>query len=185
TQDDEIMVFIKPNTAIHFEGSAVQLPNFSKNVHYECEIVILIGKDITETSIKNPLDYIAGYALGIDLTARDVQKTEIEKGLPWLKSKGFKQAALISQFISPKKIPNPDNIYFELAINQKTVQVGESHHMIYSTPTIIQSIHQIYGLKKGDIIYTGTPKGVGQLQPNDVLELNLEKGLLKAQFTIA
>ncbi|QRN41367.1 MAG: isomerase/hydrolase [Neisseriaceae bacterium] len=185
TPDDEIVVFTKPNTSIHFEEIPVQLPSFSNNIHYECEIVILIGEDILEAPIKNPLKYIAGYALGIDMTARDIQKIEIEKGLPWLKSKGFKQSALISKFISPEKISNPNNIYFELSLNQKTVQVGESCHMIYSIPTIIQSIHKIYGLKKGDIIYTGTPKGVGQLHSNDILELNLEKGLLKATFTIA
>lgn len=182
--DNEILVFLKPNTAISLDGTPVILPKFSNNVHYECEIVILIGQSSTTDEKINPDDFIAGYAIGIDLTARDIQKQESEKGRPWMKSKGFKQSALLSSFIPKEAIKKPDNIHFELKINGETVQVGETTMMLYTIPTIIQNIHQLYGLKKGDIIYTGTPKGVGPLHPNDKLELDLEHGLLTSSFEI-
>lgn len=184
-RDDEMLVFLKPNTSIAFEGQPIQLPHYSKEVHYEGELVLLIGQDIPEGPIENPLAHIAGYALGVDLTARDIQREVIDKGQPWLKCKGFKQSALLSSFICSQRLTVLENIHFTVELNGQLVQAGDTSQMLYSIPEIIVYLQQRYGLKKGDIIYTGTPQGVGRLCAGDQLTLRLESDLLVAHFLIA
>lgn len=178
-KDSELMAFIKPNSALVGEESLIHLPLFSQEIDYECEVVVLIRK------AQNHQPTVAGFALGIDLTARDLQRQAIKEGLPWLKCKGFKASALISKFIDVSLIANWQAISFSLSINGRTVQQGNTNAMLYPIQEIVTTLDKWYGLQEGDIIYTGTPQGVGQVRAGDRLELNLENTPLHAHFQIA
>lgn len=178
-KDSELIAFIKPTSALVGEETPIHLPLFSQEVDYECEVVILIGKK------QNDRPTVAGFALGIDLTARDLQREAIKKGLPWLKCKGFKESALISKFIDASLIANWQAIIFSLSINGRIVQQGNTNTMLYSIKEIITTLDKWYGLQEGDIIYTGTPQGVGKVKAGDHLELNSKNTPLHAHFQIA
>lgn len=113
----EPLVFLKPNACLLGSGAAIRLPEFSQSVHYEAELVLLIGKDAETLTAETALDVVAGYGVGLDLTARDVQQVAKEKGLPWTKAKGFKGAACVSDFVVPSQIPEPQNTSFRFAVN--------------------------------------------------------------------
>ncbi len=170
---EEPLVFMKPTQSILYENEPIVIPYFSKDLHYECEIVIYIAHDATDVKAKDSAKCIGGIGIGLDLTARDIQEMAKNKGQPWLKAKGFKGAACISRFISINNFEQLNNIEFSLAINNKVVQSGNTKNMIYPIVTQIEYLSQIYGLKAGDIIYTGTPEGVGQLKNGDKLQVNL------------
>lgn len=124
-------------------------------------------------SEQNALNCVAGYGIGLDLTAREVQKMIIEKGLPWAKSKGVRGAACISDFISTNIIIDPRSLGFSLNVNGQTRQSDNSSNMIFSIPKLISYLSHIYGLSTGDIIYTGTPAGVATIYPGAIFGLNL------------
>ncbi len=168
----EPVFFMKPDTALLTEG-AFYIPDFTKNVHYECELVLRIkkvGKHIPE---KFALDYVDEIGLGIDFTARDVQDQCKEKGLPWEKAKAFDHSApLGKQFIPLNK--NAENIQFTLEKNGKVVQTGNTRDMIFNFAQIIAYVSQFVTLRTGDYIYTGTPSGVGPVTIGDKLSGFLE-----------
>lgn len=188
-QDEEILVFLKPNSAITLTGTPIRLPTFSSLVHYEAELVLLMAKmPPASSSLYKPLRYIEAYAVGIDLTARDIQNKAITAGLPWLKCKGFKQSALLSSWVPSHKVAQANQLTFTLYCNGQLKQTGDITKMIHPLEKIICHLHHIYGLKEGDIIFTGTPKGVGSVHPKDHFQLNLfDKGktLIEASFDIA
>ncbi|MFS6937278.1 fumarylacetoacetate hydrolase family protein [Neisseria animaloris] len=169
----EPVVFMKPNNSILHSGSTIRLPVYSYSVHYESELVLLIGKDSDGLDYDDLTEIIAGYGVGLDLTARDVQSRLKEKGLPWTKAKGFRGAACVSEFIEPDKLRNPNNCKFTFKVNGKIRQCGETSHMIYPLPEILKELAETYGLCKGDVVFTGTPAGVGELHTGDKLELDL------------
>ncbi|WP_142416734.1 fumarylacetoacetate hydrolase family protein [Bartonella massiliensis] len=173
--EDEPVIFSKPNSSLVLENQ-INLPNFSKEIHFETEIVLRISKDtfmVNEIEAKKCYDAVA---IGLDLTARDLQTKLKEKKLPWLLSKGFKGAAYVSDFINKQKINNP--ITFEMKLNGETRQVGNTKNMIFSFEKIISFLSSYIQLKSEDIIYTGTPQGVGKLSPFDEIELYLENTLI-------
>ncbi|GAA5108689.1 fumarylacetoacetate hydrolase family protein [Bartonella jaculi] len=173
--EDEPIIFSKPNSSLVL-GNEIDLPDFSKEIHFETEIVLRISKDtfmVTEAEAKECYD---GVALGLDLTARDLQTKLQEKKLPWLLSKGFKGAAYVSDFINKEKINNP--ITFIMKLNGETRQIGNTNNMIFSFEKIISFLSGYIQLKRGDIIYTGTPEGVGKLSKFDRIELYLKDQLL-------
>ena len=180
----EPVVFMKPNNSILHQGAAIELPAYSASVHYECELVLLIGEDADGIDAENPLKIIAGYGVGLDLTARDVQGRLKEKGLPWTKAKGFRGAACVSDFVAASALSNPQDCTFSLHINGVLRQQGQTSHMIYPLAAILQELATSYGLKAGDVVFTGTPAGVGELYAGDVLQLDLAQ-LVQAQFTVA
>lgn len=186
--DAEITAFLKPNSSLinaQDELSAsLLLPAFSQNVHFEAEIVLLIGESASQLSSKSAIDIIAGIGIGLDLTARDAQNYAKDNGLPWLKAKGFKNSACVSKFTDKNKFAELANIDFNLKVNSKIRQVGNSGSMIYSFSEILVFLAKIYGLQKGDLVFTGTPEGVGTLTSGDILELNLAN-ILAAKFKIA
>lgn len=153
---DEPLVFIKPNSSITLSQTLV-LPKFSNNVHYETELVLLIGDD----------KKIIGHTVGLDLTARDVQDVCKQKGLPWLKAKGFKGACWLGAFVS--FINNSHHL--SLSINGEIRQHDSTDNMMYSFEYLVDYLDELYGLQKGDIIMTGTPKGVGKLTHGDMLQV--------------
>lgn len=163
------VIFSKPDTALLKNGEAFYLPSFSSDVHHEVELVIKInkvGKKIQEKFARN---YFSEIGLGIDFTARDVQSELKAKGLPWELAKAFDGSAPIGNFINMENM-DLKNIDFSLQKNGQTVQKGNSAQMIFSFEQIVSFVSQYFTLKVGDLIYTGTPAGVSQVNIGDKLE---------------
>lgn len=177
------MIFLKPSSAIAREEKAIQLPEFSRDVHYETELVILIGKSGNDIAQENAWSHIAGYGIGLDLTARDIQTEAKTKGHPWTLAKGFKGAACVSQFIAASELKNPADCHFTLEQNGEIKQRGETRLMLFNITYLIAYISSVFGLTAGDLIFTGTPEGVGKLNSGDKLHLNLADSL-EANFTV-
>ena len=171
--DSEPDFFMKSTTGIVPAGQAITLPSWSNNVHHEVEMVIAIGKDGVNISREDAMSYIAGYAIGIDLTARDVQNELKKGGRPWALSKGFLGAAVLSRFIPAAAMADPANIEVSLEVNGVVRQHGHTSQMVHDLPALIVFLSQRYGLQAGDLIYTGTPEGVGQLRHGDQVRLKL------------
>ena len=166
----EPVLFIKPATAL----SDFIYPSFSDNIHYECELVVEIskqGKNISEAAAN---DYWNKITLGIDFTARDIQDKLKAKGLPWEKCKAFDGSACIGKWIEKSALQNIDNIEFELYKNNERVQHGFSAHMIFTINQLIADISKYFTLQHGDVLFTGTPEGVGPVSKGDVLKGILE-----------
>ena len=167
---DEPVIFLKPDTAILPKDSPFYIPDFSNDIHYEVEILVKINKVGKYIDKKFASKYYDEIGLGIDFTARDLQSKLKEKGLPWEKSKSFDGSAVIGNFISKKKFSSLENINFELKNNENIVQKGNTNQMIWKIDEIIEHVSQFFTLKTGDIIFTGTPAGVGKINHNDKLE---------------
>lgn len=166
----EPLFFLKPETAIQPKGHPFFIPDFSNEIHYELELVVRIdriGKNINE---KFAQKYYSQIGLGIDFTARDIQQKCKEKGLPWEKAKGFDGSAQISRTFIDKSKLDLNNIAFSLEKNGEQVQNGNSKDMLFSIDKLIAYISQFYTLKIGDLIYTGTPEGVGKVEQGDILK---------------
>ena len=166
----EPLFFLKPETAIQPKGHPFFIPDFSDDIHYEVELVVKIdkiGKNIEE---RYAYKYYNEIGLGIDFTARDVQDDCKAKGLPWEKAKGFDGAAQISRTFINKSELDLNDISFRLEKNGEQVQVGNSKDMLFSFDAIIAHISKFYTLKIGDLIYTGTPEGVGKVEEGETLK---------------
>ena len=166
----EPLFFLKPETAIQPKGHPFFIPDFSNEIHYELELVVRIdriGKNINE---KFAQKYYSQIGLGIDFTARDIQQKCKEKGLPWEKAKGFDGSAQISRTFIDKSKLDLNNIAFSLEKNGEQVQNGNSKDMLFSIDKLIAYLSQFYTLKIGDLIYTGTPEGVGKVEQGDILK---------------
>jgi acylpyruvate hydrolase len=164
------VIFLKPDTALLKEGKAFFHPDFSNDIHYEVELIIKIGKEGKHIQPKFTKNYIEAIGLGIDFTARDLQQECKEKGLPWEIAKAFDHSAPIGEFIPVNEINDLNNISFSLNKNNTPVQKGNSSDMIFNFETIITYVSQRFTLKKGDLIFTGTPAGVGKINIGDLLE---------------
>jgi 2-keto-4-pentenoate hydratase/2-oxohepta-3-ene-1,7-dioic acid hydratase in catechol pathway len=162
------VIFSKPDTALLKNGEDFYLPDFSNDVHYEAELVIKISKMGKKIQEKFASNYYNEIGFGIDFTARDLQTQLKQKGLPWELAKAFDGSAPIGEFINIKDLQNP--IQFSLFKNNELVQSGNSNDMIFSFDKIVSFISQYFTLKVGDLIYTGTPAGVGQVKIGDKLE---------------
>ncbi|HET6244914.1 MAG: fumarylacetoacetate hydrolase family protein [Bacteroidetes bacterium] len=170
----EPVVFLKPDTALLKNRQSFYYPEFSREIHHELELVIKIsspGKNIEE---KFAHKYYSEISLGIDFTARDLQQECKEKGLPWEKAKAFDSSAPIGAFVSKDSFNDLKDLNFHLNINGNTVQKGNSKDMIFTIDSIISYVSKFFTLKRGDLIYTGTPAGVGPVKQNDLLECFLE-----------
>lgn len=165
---DNPVIFSKPDTALLKNGEDFYLPDFSNDVHYEAELVIKISKMGKKIQEKFASNYYSEIGFGIDFTARDLQTQLKQKGLPWELAKAFDGSAPIGEFLNVKDLQNP--IQFSLLKNSELVQNGNSSDMIFSFDKIVSFISQYFTLKVGDLIYTGTPAGVGQVKIGDKLE---------------
>lgn len=166
--------FLKPETAILIRNRPFFYPDFSNDIHYEVELVVKIGKNGKHIQEKFASTYYNEVALGIDFTARDIQQNCKSKGLPWEIAKGFDNSAPLSKFIKLDELPEINNIGFKLELNGEVVQDGNSKNMIFSVDKIISYVSQFITLKMGDIIFTGTPEGVGPVKIGDQLVGSLE-----------
>ncbi len=168
------LVFMKPPSALLINNKPLYYPEFTKDLHYELEVVLKIAKNGRHVQDEFASDYYDQVALGIDFTARDVQAKCKEKGHPWEIAKGFDNSAALSNFVNLSKLPDPKAIKFQMKRNGKLVQNGNTKDLIFSFDYIISYVSQYFKLQQGDIIYTGTPAGVGPVQIGDVLEGFLE-----------
>jgi 2-keto-4-pentenoate hydratase/2-oxohepta-3-ene-1,7-dioic acid hydratase in catechol pathway len=171
---DEPVVFIKPDSAILPKEQDFYIPEFSNDVHYEVEVLVKIKKVGKHIAKEFAHKYYDEVGLGIDFTARDLQSKLKAKGLPWEKAKGFDGAAVVGNWVSKKKFQDMDNLSFSLAKNGEMVQEGNTSLMLWKIDEIIAYVSTYFMLKKGDIIFTGTPAGVGKVSPNDYLVGTLE-----------
>ena len=166
----EPVIFTKPDTALLKNNDPFYYPAISKDIHHELEIVLRICKEGKDIASKFAHKYFDQIALGIDFTARDLQSVAKKKGLPWALAKGFNHSAPISAFRPVTNYKDMQKLTFELQLNGAVVQSGDTSHMIYSFEDIIAFISKYFQLKTGDLIFTGTPAGVGPVQIGDKLE---------------
>ncbi len=176
----EPVFFMKPDTALLTEGKPFYYPDFSKEIHHEVELVLKIsknGKHIDPDLAKN---YYEEIGVGIDFTARDLQSRCKEKGLPWEKAKAFDGSAPVGKFVSKKEFSDLTNLSFQLKLNNAIVQKGNTKDLLFSFDTIIAYLSTFITLRTGDLIFTGTPEGVGPVKIGDQLEAFIEnKSLLR------
>lgn len=166
--------FLKPDTALLQKGNPFFYPDFSNDIHFEAELVLKICKNGRHIEEQFAHKYYNEIGIGIDLTARDLQHECKQKGLPWEIAKGFDQSAPIGRFLPVSDFKNKKNIQFSLIINGETRQEGNSRDMIFSFDQIIAYISKFITLRIGDLIFTGTPKGVGPIQAGDHFEAFVE-----------
>lgn len=170
----EPVFFLKPDTALLPKERAFYIPDFSSDIHHEIELVYKVCKEGKKIAEEFALRYVDQISVGLDFTARDIQQRQKEKGLPWEPAKAFDHSSPIGSFIPIADLKAGDEIKFHLELNGKTVQVGSSKLMIFPIGKIIAYVSNYITLKKGDLIYTGTPSGVGQIKAGDVLDCYLE-----------
>ena len=172
---DEPVIFMKPKSALLQSHTPFYYPEFSNELHYECELVLRVCKNGKYIQERHASNYYNGITVGIDFTARDIQDELKKKGLPWEKAKAFDNSAAVGKFIDVTPTMNRKNINFTFYKNKELVQTGNSGNMIFSIDSIIAHISNYFSLNIGDLIFTGTPAGVGECVVGDMLEAFLEK----------
>ncbi|MBL4578187.1 MAG: fumarylacetoacetate hydrolase family protein [Flavobacteriales bacterium] len=170
----EPVIFMKPDSSIIRNNQPFFLPDFSNDVHHEVELVVKIKKLGKHIAKKFAHKYYDEIGIGIDFTARDFQSKLKEKGLPWEKAKGFDGSAPLGKFVSKEIFKDIQDINFHLDINGKPAQAGNTKDMLFTIDDIIEQVSKYFTLKIGDLIFTGTPEGVGKVNPNDLLECYIE-----------
>lgn len=176
------VIFMKPSTALLNKGEQLTIPSFTKDLHYEAELVLRVNKVAKKVKNAHVMDYCDAISVGIDFTARDVQNDLKAKGLPWEKAKAFDDSAVIGEWIPLTEDMFENPFHYSMTQNGNTVQEGDSSLMIYGLSQIIESITEYFTLYPGDLIYTGTPAGVGPTHQGDVFEGFFEgKSVFKIQ----
>lgn len=169
-----LFFFLKPDTSLLKDNQPFYYPDFSKEIHHEIELVLKISKTGKNIEPEFATRYYDEIGIGVDFTARDIQAACKEKGLPWEKAKAFDNAAPLGKFLHKSQFPDVHNIQFKLLINGKTIQQGNTKDLLFSFDKIISFVSQFITLKTGDLIYTGTPEGVGPVKIGDRLEGYIE-----------
>jgi 2-keto-4-pentenoate hydratase/2-oxohepta-3-ene-1,7-dioic acid hydratase in catechol pathway len=179
----EPVLFMKPDTAVLQKQFPFVIPEFTNDVHHEIELVVKINKVGKYIDAKFAHKYYDEVTVGLDFTARDAQERLKSKGLPWEIAKAFDGSAVIGDFVPKTNFESLDNVNFELSNNGRIVQNGSTQHMLWKVDELIAEISKYFTLKTGDVIFTGTPKGVAKVSPGDVLEGFLEgQKLFKVQI---
>ena len=167
------VIFMKPDSSVILKNHPFVIPPFSEDIHYEVELLVKINRIGKHIDQKFAHKYYQEIGLGIDFTARDLQSAMKAKGLPWEKAKAFDGSAMIGPFVDKTKL-DLDNVRFQLHRNGDLVQDGQSAHMLWKIDELIAYVSQYFTLKIGDILFTGTPAGVGKVEAGDHLEGSLE-----------
>ena len=168
------LVFLKPDTALLRNNQDFYHPEFSQDIHHECELVYRIAKEGKFVNRRFARSYIDGIGLGIDFTARDLQSVAKQKGHPWTLAKMFNHSAPVSKFLDPAEFSDWNDLRFELRVNGETRQSGWTGDMIFDLEYLIEYVTRFITLKKGDLLFTGTPSGVAAVKPGDRLQASLE-----------
>ena len=175
TRPEKPVIFFKPSTALLTPGETITLPDFSTHVHHEVELVVVVGREMRRIDVGRALDYVAGYAVGLDLTARDVQQEAKKRGGPWAIAKGFDGSAPVSETTPAEEVGDPGNLSIELRVNGEVRQSGRTSEMLFKVPDLLSYASGIFTLEPGDLLFTGTPSGVGPLAPGDELVAEIER----------
>lgn len=168
------IIFLKPASAVIHSNEAILLPPMGVCFHHEVEFGVVIGKTAKHITKATALEYVLGYTICLDITARDIQSEAKKNGLPWTIAKGFDTFAPIGPIIPKKNIPDPNSMSFSLKRNENVVQCGNTKDLLWSIEELLAYISTIMTLDPGDIILTGTPEGVGEIQRGDILEVTLD-----------
>ena len=171
---DEPVIFMKPKSALLQPNTPFYYPEFTNELHHECELVLRVCKNGKYLQDKFAGKYYDALSAGIDFTARDIQNELKEKGLPWEKAKAWDNSAAVGKWITLEKIKNKKDINFCMYKNKELVQQGNSGNMLHSFDKIVAYISQYFSINIGDLIFTGTPAGVGEVVVGDELELFIE-----------
>ncbi len=177
------VLFLKPSTALIYNGDIIHIPKISHNLHHEVELVVVIAKEGKNISKKDAYEYVLGYAVGLDMTLRDVQDEAKKKGLPWTIAKGFDTSAPISDVILADQIDDPHQLELVCKVNGKIRQQDTTNKMIFKIDQLIEYISSIFTLERGDLIFTGTPAGVAQVVDGDILEAEIS-GIIKINNSV-
>jgi 2-keto-4-pentenoate hydratase/2-oxohepta-3-ene-1,7-dioic acid hydratase in catechol pathway len=169
----EPVVFLKPTSALAPTGGSVVLPPQSDDVHYEAELVVVIGREARQVAREEAMHYVAGYAAGLDMTARDVQSAAKAKGLPWSIAKGFDTFAPLGPAVPVGAVDSTD-LTVRLQVNGAERQSGRTSDMLFDVPFLVHYLSHVFTLYPGDLIYTGTPEGVAAVQPGDELVVAID-----------
>ncbi len=180
---DAPVIFTKPPSALVHSNTMLQFPIEKGMIHHEVEVVMLIGKSGRRIDKREAWNYVEAYGLGIDFTLRELQTNLRERGLPWLLSKGFDHSAAVTSFLPVPDYPEFQNIRFFLDLNEKRQQDGEVNDMVFDVPTILTFLSRTITLKKGDLIFTGTPSGVGRVRSGDTVTIGIN-GTIEETFTV-
>lgn len=171
---EDPVVFLKPSTCLVGDGGAIRIPKGVANVHWETELAVVIGREARGVSEADALRYVLGYAVFLDMTARDLQAEAKRAGMPWALSKGIDTFGPISEVVPAAQAPEWSKMRLKLVVNGEARQDGPTGAMIHSVPRIISHVSRFMTLEPGDVIATGTPAGVGACKPGDVLEASLD-----------
>lgn len=166
--------FLKPRSAIIHEGGEIVIPRESKDVHHEVELAVIIGRAGGKIPVEKAMDHVMGYAVMIDVTARDLQAKAKKAGKPWAAAKGYDTFAPISDGVPASKVPNPQGLEIWLKVNGQYRQKSCTGMLMFSIPEIVSHVSGIMSLEPGDIIATGTPEGVGPMVSGDIVEAGIE-----------
>ena len=170
---EEPILFLKPASSVIFDNQSIVIPPRTGEVHHEVELGVVIGKKGKGIPEEKAEDYILGYLLALDITARDIQQRAKEEGLPWTISKGFDTFCPISNAVPKEMVPDANNLSLDLKVNGRIRQSSSTHNMIHSVEKIVSFVSEIMTLERGDLILTGTPEGVGRIKHGDVIEAKL------------
>ena len=172
---EQPVIFMKPATAIVASGGTVEIPAYSNDCHHEIELAALIGKQAKGIRAEEALGHVAGYAVALDLTLRDVQNVQKAKGLPWEIAKAFDTSCPLSAFVPAEQITDPQKLQLKLTVNGQVRQDGNTSDMMLSTAQLIAAVSTYFTLEEGDVLLTGTPSGVGRICSGDQLQATIEQ----------
>lgn len=170
---EEPMIFLKPSSSLVDENGSIVIPAMSADVHHEVELVVLVGKKGKHIPEQEAMSYVAGYAVGLDMTARDLQAKAKKAGAPWSVAKGFDTFAAVGSFVGVDAVEDVHNVDIRLTINGTTRQDGNTRDMVFKLPTLIAYASRIFTLEPGDLLFTGTPEGVGPVREGDTLTASI------------
>jgi 2-keto-4-pentenoate hydratase/2-oxohepta-3-ene-1,7-dioic acid hydratase in catechol pathway len=182
--DEPPLLFFKPASALVPDGGQVIRPRFSISLHHEVELVVAIGRGGRDIPAARAFEHVLGYAVGLDMTLRDVQSEAKRRGHPWAVAKGFDTSAPLSPVVPAAEAGDPEALAVALRVNGELRQQGRAADMILRLPEVVAYVSSIFTLEEGDLVFTGTPEGVGEVYPGDVLEATLA-GLTRLEVTVA
>ncbi len=174
TITEDPLLFLKPTSSVIYDHGTIIIPKRSQCLHHEVELGIILGKKGKYICEEKAMQYVLGYLVALDITARDIQSVSKKNGWPWAIAKGFDTFAPLSDAVTKEKVPDPQNLDLMLKINGIVKQSANTNQMIYSIERIISFISEIMTLEAGDLILTGTPEGVGEIKEGDILEAQLD-----------
>lgn len=179
----EPVLFFKPTSSYLENGGTIEIPLKVESLHHEVELAVVMGKKARDVTESNAMDYVGGYALALDMTARDLQDVAKSAGLPWTLAKGQDTFTPISSVLPKEKVLDPDNLELWLKVDEEIRQKGSTKDMIFKIPFLISHISSVITLFEGDVILTGTPPGVGPVKAGQTITCGIT-GLIDAHFNV-